>query len=306
MECTRLKQILSEYIDGTLDTQTATAIKEHLKNCRVCNQEYISMRALINELQSLDSLDAPGDLLKKIHERIEAQSWFDRIRNLLFFPAHIKVPIELSALAATAIIVFFVFNMIQTEEQSTKILSRNGKTKVAMKQEVGYKEPAINRSIFNETGIQHRREPIQLVLLLASQKKDKPIPSENIISVVSDTGPGKEDTTDLGLMSPPLPLPLNGRDLGEGEEEKFPYDQDSVISDINDIVSKIEGRLLSKKYKNGDNYHQHITLEIPAVNYGQFLEKTGQIGSFQTPYPAMIEEEHQGKVLLKIYIVPPK
>jgi predicted anti-sigma-YlaC factor YlaD len=50
MECAKIKDLLSEYIDGTLDAQPKALIDEHLLACPKCNEELASLKTLIREL----------------------------------------------------------------------------------------------------------------------------------------------------------------------------------------------------------------------------------------------------------------
>ena len=274
MECAHTKKLLSEYIDGILDRQTWAAVKEHLSGCEDCEKEHVSIKALINELKSMESPEAPKDFLKKVHNRIETRSWFQRIRDLLFLPDRIRIPLNITALAATAVLVFVVFNMVQPRKQVSDLPLKKDIAGIAAEQ------------------------PLQLTLLMGPARKAKPLPSDDVLFVASGDETKGRDGSAFEFGNGPLGL-LNREpdDLTEDIKRFFeenidsPSDRDKIIANINKIVSLSEGRLLSKEYKEAADYPHYITLEIPVSGYQSFINKidsTG-IGSFQTPIPALPE-----------------
>ena len=286
MECYQIKELLTEYIDGMLDSQTLTTVEEHLHKCGGCNEEYLSLKALVNELGYLETVKAPKDFLKKTHERIEAGSWFDRIKRLLFFPARIKVPVELTALATTAVLVFIIFNMVQPEKQDKNIPSETSGNEIAIKGKTDPVEPTVKSDDLMEGRLIH------LVLLLESESEEKPISSENVLFVTSGTEINRQDVSEFRFKT------------DQQKQPSSPSLQDDILTNINKIISPMEGRLLSKEYKNGD-YLQYITLEIPTVNYLPFLKGIERYGSLQTPIP-VLPEEYPDRIQLRIQITSSK
>ena len=108
MECAKIKDLLSEYIDGTLDAQTEALIDEHLLACPKCNEELASLKALISELGSVESFKAPDDFLEKLHERLEPRVSFRKIMRILFVPGRIKIPLEFATATAMAVLIFSI------------------------------------------------------------------------------------------------------------------------------------------------------------------------------------------------------
>ena len=287
MECDRIKKILSEYIDGVLDDGTVEIIEEHLKQCEDCNVEYVSIKKIVDELGSMERIKAPKDILAKVHERIESYSLFDRIRRYLFLPSRAKLPIELIAMAATAVIVFFVFNIVQYEKQGDlEPTATTDTAEVAVTQGTGSKgtedEPYITTQPGREMG------PIQLAILLGTEHKPEPLSSENLLFIASGNGIESHlDTPDLGFNT---------------EQHQKNNLESNPVSDIINTISLVEGRLISKEYKNGTDDLSFITLEIPGINYYPFLDKIENIGTLQTPAPDL-SKGHKEPVLLRIQLI---
>ena len=116
MECVRVKELLSEYIDDTLDHETRKTVEKHLSTCKGCAEELASLRSLVEELGSLEKVKPPADFLEQLHERLEAPSGFTRIVRKLFVPFHVKIPLELATATLLAVLVFSLFHTQMTEK----------------------------------------------------------------------------------------------------------------------------------------------------------------------------------------------
>ena len=167
MNCAAILELLSEYIDGTLDEQTRTAVEKHIAACENCKQELASLRAVVQELGALDPVKPPEDFLEKIHERMEAPSGLNKIVRKLFVPFHIKIPLELAAAATLTILVVLVLNIQGPEFQTMKIPAPPTSQSMAKKPKENRIEPALKKeagrstSVFEEAPANlSEREPI--------------------------------------------------------------------------------------------------------------------------------------------------
>ena len=88
MECIKARQMLSEYIDGVLDKQSAGLLEGHLEKCEKCHEDHISLKSLTKEIGLMDTVKAPDDFLERIKERLESKSRLENIRRFSLFPAH--------------------------------------------------------------------------------------------------------------------------------------------------------------------------------------------------------------------------
>ncbi len=103
-----MREKLSEYIDGTLSQEEASAVRDHLDRCPDCMEEYEDIVNIIGHMQRMESLETPDSFVEKIHERIERPSSIQKLVKRFFFPIKIKVPLELAGLAAAALLVVYI------------------------------------------------------------------------------------------------------------------------------------------------------------------------------------------------------
>jgi hypothetical protein len=289
MKCNMVKKLLSEYIDNALDEQTGTLIEAHLKGCKGCSNEYTSIKIMIGELRSMGSFEAPKDFLEKVHDRIDTMAPVEKTRSFLYFPSLIKNPMELIALAATAVLIFIIFNTVKPEKQAIVRPPAAEITESKVEPEKDTKEDTEGSALTTPFPAKEIG-PIQLALLLGPEQKPTPLSSENVRLIVSGKGPETVlDNPELGF----------GTELDQ--EIDHQVDEDP-LSDIVKTISISEGRLVSKEYKNGTDEPEYITLEIPIINYHPFLEKIRDIGTLRAPAPDL-PEGYNGPVLLRVQLI---
>lgn len=81
MNCERVRNLLSAYLDQELPPEEARLIRAHLVTCGACHRELEAEAALKEALGGLASCEAPEDFLPSLLKRLEcertaARSWF--------------------------------------------------------------------------------------------------------------------------------------------------------------------------------------------------------------------------------------
>ncbi len=80
MECSRVMELLSEYADDELDSETSDEIRKHMESCSSCKYEYELLMGVIDNCRRLGEVDLPGDFNKNLHEKLisEGNSYKNR------------------------------------------------------------------------------------------------------------------------------------------------------------------------------------------------------------------------------------
>jgi anti-sigma factor (TIGR02949 family) len=73
MDCTRVRNLLSEYQDGALDAETASALAVHLRGCGECAGSADALLAVRETLRSLPPDPAPPELLARVRAAVGAE-----------------------------------------------------------------------------------------------------------------------------------------------------------------------------------------------------------------------------------------
>lgn len=121
MECSRIREYLSDYLDDGLDAETRQIVDGHVRECPNCRGDLAALQATIRELRDLPRVAAPPDFLERIHERLDAHSPLKRLSRALFYPFRIKVPLQLAGAAAMAVLIFSLVGIQRTERPSLEV-----------------------------------------------------------------------------------------------------------------------------------------------------------------------------------------
>jgi hypothetical protein len=132
-DCSRIKELISEYIDGLLDKEKEAEVKDHLLRCGDCRNEFEEMKAVILEIGSLDRVKAPEGFLADLHGRIEKDSWLQKVKNFLSMPARIRIPVELATLATTVVLAFFILHIVQMMPLKSPAVIEDKKSEVEIR-----------------------------------------------------------------------------------------------------------------------------------------------------------------------------
>jgi len=325
MECAKIKDFLSEYIDGTLDAQTKALIDEHLLACPKCNEELASLKTLIRELGSVESFKAPDDFLEKLHERLEPRFSFRKIMRILFVPGRIKIPLEFATATAMAVLIFSILYIQQPEKMISDVPESSTHVKVTEKTSMDTVSPAGKGEAFKSKPVRgkataqqpaKKREIIELTLLLEKEGPGKAYaPSESIEAAPARqrdaersrmarlTAPKAEMKTDT--------LRRKKQITGFAEEERPVLEEEprALFSSLHDTFIKVkelimlaEGRTLSVEYEPHTERPKSIRAEIPAKNYKSFCDKLNRLAILHTS-PPTISEKDQGTIQIRIRFI---
>lgn len=317
MECARSKELLSDYIDGILDARTKARLEEHLMVCKDCREDLASLKALVQEMGSLESLEAPRDFLEKVHERIEQRSKFGQIMRKLFFPVRIKVPLELATVTAMVILILTVLNVQQPRKQqvadvrldSDRLLGAKkvevDAAKPMVKTEAYKSKPSFEKAAAEPS--ETKRQIIELALVVktealstayaprtakelapTSRKRVTRIDEERIdVSSYAKTGIGKQA------------VPLAETKTHEPKQEEG---GDETLSKVKNLVERIDGKVISIEYEKQTEQPQSIHAEIPTKHYNSFCNGLRDIALLQST-PPTISEKDQKVIQIRIRLI---
>lgn len=120
MECKDIQESLSAYLEGVVSSEDRKLINEHLSSCQQCSGALEDMKKTGELLQNLEEIEPPPWLTKKIMSQVREESEHkEGIFHKLFYPLHIKIPIEAFA---TLIVVVMVLSIYKTIEPDMKAI----------------------------------------------------------------------------------------------------------------------------------------------------------------------------------------
>lgn len=111
MNCDDVENVLYDYVTQRLDEAELKAVEDHLKTCEICK---VTLKMMEETIPLLDHWNPPrlsegftDRVLANIHAK--EKSLWQKITDKLFFPIHIKLPLEALAVSALAFLVIVVY-----------------------------------------------------------------------------------------------------------------------------------------------------------------------------------------------------
>ena len=316
MECERIEELLSEYIDDLLDLQTKNYVEDHLQGCEECSKTLEELKTIVQELGQMETVPAPVDFTTNVHKSLAKGTWAKQLFEALFFPLKVKLPLQVAAASIIAILVItFSYKIkpdVEVASRAPEISEKEMKP-----------EPFINSSIPKPEKQDSARKPvlkkgqaikqqdsklIELALVLKEdtwefmrEEKRKGIAMEE---AQTDESPAKQ--------SPPPTASLNRKELKSSIQKKETIiqpqpkrkalkDQDlkNTLAEIQTLTTRLGGRVVEITYsKELINKPQTITVQLPSSVYSNFLDELKRTGTLQ-PH---VETPTQENILLTVRI----
>jgi anti-sigma factor RsiW len=99
MENRESEELLLNYVSGALNGQEAASFDRHMLTCAACREFADGQKAVWNALDLFEPASISADFDRRLYQRIEKVSWWDRIVDAMRSPmlAHRGLPIAAAA-----------------------------------------------------------------------------------------------------------------------------------------------------------------------------------------------------------------
>lgn len=104
-----IRHMLSEYIDGAVSPGDRAAIEEHLRTCEQCTLALKELRQTIAVIRSVEEIEPPAWMTQKIMAKVREEAGKKNWLHRLFFPLHIKLPLEAIGVLFLAVTALFIY-----------------------------------------------------------------------------------------------------------------------------------------------------------------------------------------------------
>jgi hypothetical protein len=122
MECKGTQERLSAYLEGVVSPEERKLVEEHLNSCPQCRTAFVDRKRAAELIRDLEEVEPPAWLTSKIMSRVRAENESKRgVLRKLFYPLHIKVPIEAFATVLIAVIAVYVFKAVEPEMKRAQL-----------------------------------------------------------------------------------------------------------------------------------------------------------------------------------------
>ena len=258
MRCEEIQVHLSAYVEDEIEPGERQAIEGHLLECARCRHEIELLRRTVSGLKSLEEIEVPPRLTASIQAGIEAQGrsrWRD-LTARLFFPLHIKLPLEAMALVLVALGAVYVYRSAPELAQAPRpqavaeFESREKTVPEAAGPRVDWQEEAIRKR--------------------AGEKPDASSPAQK----KEEETLREADVVQRSLRQEAPAIALRDASL---PEMTLRTDPSQAASRIASLVERIGGKVLETRGE------RQFIVAIPASSYSKFVDALGELGEAVHP-----------------------
>ena len=285
MECRDVQKRLSAYIEKVVSPKQKALIDAHLKGCKKCKRTLADLKKTVTYVQKLDEVEPPPWLVQKVMARVRAEAEAKRgVLHKIFYPFHIKIPLEAIALILVAVGTIYIFKSIQPQMQVAQapieIEETTPPTFAPKKKEVrdvadDKRAPTESVEQFKDTDKKttREREPVGLAKAPVEEaKRDEAAPAKAV-------APTDELERSVPLSSAELEKSVMA---GKGGEEVLFVVNVSDLAianrDIEGTIKQLGGRI-TKQESIGDK--AIINVEIDSKQMTELVNQLNLIGEVQ-------------------------
>lgn len=123
--CNQIQDLFSLFLEGETSPEETRRITEHLASCQECKKALTELKKTVDLVKNLDEVEPPPFFTQRImaHVREEAEkstlsrlpSPVSRLLSKLFYPLHIKIPVQAFGLVIVVGLVLLVYRSIEPE-----------------------------------------------------------------------------------------------------------------------------------------------------------------------------------------------
>lgn len=299
MECQKIKELLNEYIDGTIDVQLKELVEGHLSGCSNCAQELDSLKAYLKTVGSLEKVDAPENFLQSVNEKLENENpklqeqpdfepepETEDVKQKFFMPFRLKLPLEALGVLATVLIVVFLVKVIRPSNEVSRVSPLS-------------KEEIVADKILTE----EEKKPLSLAMQkeqVAASVVSMSKPVEIVLLIRPEVETGALSYEEKGLSEPTDMLRV-GKVTAQRAVSSMDLDSGSVVSPVENLIKSLGGNILSVKYDETET--QIISAEISKGKYSNLLKSLDELNEFQKPSPSVIATEGDS-IKIRVKLAP--
>jgi hypothetical protein len=115
MECDKIQEQLFAYLDDALSSAEKGVIDIHLKSCPKCSKSLADLELTVRSIKGLEEIIPPPWLTQKIMTRVKTEAEFTKkdLWQKLFYPLHVKLPLEAFGAFLIALTALYVFKSME-------------------------------------------------------------------------------------------------------------------------------------------------------------------------------------------------
>ncbi len=298
MECKGIKEKLCAYLEGIVSPEEIRIIEEHLPSCPECRKNLADLKKAGKLVKDLAEVEPPAWFTQKIMSRIKAEE--EKKKGLwqkLFYPLHIKIPIQALATGFIAVIAVFVFRAVEPEmelphlpsptQQLTPQEEEKKATPPPRRITVDSSAPPQKSTLKDEAARESAEVPAALPKTALPEPAAKPFRAERKQEAEESLGKGEgialskaapePDTRDRKKMAaaPPSFKEMAALQRKPANVQVKAPDVHVAGGKVDDLFRQLSTRKIERESHEG---REILTAELSATQVKEFLEKLKAVG----------------------------
>jgi anti-sigma factor RsiW len=306
-----VREKLSAYIDGEVVDSEKEAIERHLQVCDACREALDALQQTVRQVKTLEEKTPPDGLTRRIMDRVRAEA-ADREQpfwHRLFFPLHIKLPIEAVAMVFLVVIGTYLYRQMPDDprlaqapsavEQKSEAPSmadaegENRRKGIAEERRSGAERPAAGyRAV----------RPAPALPEETGQESPAGRPAQPSPSLAFDESGPQRSGADRSAASGPSVLKQEvGPDLPSLQMTLEVDDPGSAAAAVEEHLKKAGGKLLHTETRSGDTV---LTVRIPYAGLDSFRTRLAELGRVRKKEAALAENRTESVLRITLTAEP--
>lgn len=271
MQCNDIQEKLSVYIDGDISSEERMLIDKHLKSCEQCKVTLAEMKKTSEYVRNLGDIEPPAWMTQKIMTKIRSEAGREKsIWRKLFYPLHIKLPVEAAVAVLLAVTTIYIFRTMQPEMKFAKAPAEEMTPHMSLKETKSTEKDLMRRKVdivSDKVPKTSRHQAVPPDTAQPFVKKEKALPSAGVVT--------KDESQQRAI--PPAPAL---RVLAKSEKERLylrvhVQDIKKAREDIVKVVIQLNGKI-TKTESLADR--DVLTIELDSERFDELIEKLKLIG----------------------------
>lgn len=202
MTCKDIEKKLTAYQEGILSPEERSLVESHLASCAQCSSALTDLEKTVGLIKNLHEIEPPPWFTQKIMAQVrEEAEKKNSLLKKLFYPFHIKIPIEAFATLCVVALGLYVYKTsgpeIKTYQAPPAAILKAPVADVPVGKLEGEAKPITSPKIKPDSEVLGRKEPVLQPSIRTDEQK---APSEAIME-------RRVETPVATGVAPPAPLP---------------------------------------------------------------------------------------------------
>ncbi len=124
-ECKQIQDLLPAFLEGALSSGEHRLVHEHLATCQRCSAALEDLKKVALLVQGIDEVEPPPWFTQKVMSKVREEAGRKKggVLDRLFYPLHVKVPIQALASLLIAVLALYVYRSVEPEMKVVQVPS---------------------------------------------------------------------------------------------------------------------------------------------------------------------------------------